>query len=45
MVAADASATKLFGLNPDDVNYINYADEMKVGIKDLSKLNIDRIVL
>lgn len=45
MVAADASATKLFGLNPDDVNYINYADEMKVGIKDLSKLNINRIVL
>ncbi len=45
MVAADASATKLFGLDPDDVNYIKYADELKVGVKDLTKLNIDRIIL
>lgn len=45
IVAADASATKLLGIEPDDVNYIKYADEMKVGTKDLKKLNINRIVL
>ncbi len=45
MVAADASATKLFGLDPNDVNYLKYADEMKVGVKDLNKLSIDRIIL
>ena len=43
VVAADAAAAKLFGMNPDNVPYINYADEMKIGTKDLSKLNINRI--
>jgi len=45
IVAADAAAAKLFGIEPADVPYINYADEMKVGRKDLSKLNINRIIL
>lgn len=43
MVAADAAATKLFGLEPDSINYIKIADEMKIGRKDLDKLSINRI--
>lgn len=45
IVAADAAAAKLFGIELADVPYINYADELKVGRKDLSKLNINRIIL
>ena len=43
IVAADAAAAKIFGMEPDDVPYIKIADKMKVGTKDLSKLNIHRI--
>jgi uncharacterized protein (DUF362 family) len=43
IVAADAAATKLFGMEPDEVNYIRFADEMKVGKKDLDKLSIKRL--
>ncbi|MEN8223915.1 MAG: DUF362 domain-containing protein [Bacteroidota bacterium] len=43
IVAADAAATKIFGLEPEDIPYIVIADEMGVGTKDLSKLNIKRI--
>jgi len=43
IVAADAAATKLFGLEPEDIPYIVIADEMGIGTKDLSKLNIKRI--
>lgn len=45
IVAVDAAAAKLFGIELADVPYINYADELKVGRKDLSKLNINRIIL
>ncbi|MDP1994876.1 MAG: DUF362 domain-containing protein, partial [Ignavibacteria bacterium] len=45
IVAADAAAAKLFGIELTDVPYINYADELKVGKKDLNKLNINRIIL
>jgi len=45
IVAADAAAAKLFEIDLADVPYINYADEMKVGRKDLSKLNINRIIM
>jgi uncharacterized protein (DUF362 family) len=45
IVAADTAAAKLYGIEPNDIAYINYADEMKVGRKDLSKLNIKRIVV
>ncbi len=45
IVAADAAGAKLFGIEPDDVAHIKYADEMNVGRKDLSKLNIKRIVM
>jgi len=45
IVAADASATKLFGTEPEDVDYIRIADEMGVGTMDLKSLNIKRIML
>jgi len=44
IVAADAAAAKLFGMNPDNISYIGIADQMKLGIKDLSKLSIKRII-
>jgi uncharacterized protein (DUF362 family) len=43
IVAADAAAAKLFGVEPDDIPYIVLADKMKIGKKDLSKLSINRI--
>ncbi len=45
IVAADASAAKMFGMEPADVSYIKYADAMGVGKMDLSKMNIKRIIL
>ncbi len=45
MVAADTAAAKLFGMEPSEIDYITYADKMKVGTMDLSKLNINRIIL
>lgn len=45
IVAADTAATKLFGLNPADIPYIKYADEMGIGTMDLTKLKIDRIMI
>lgn len=43
IVAADAAATKIFGLEPEDIPYIAIADEMGIGSMDLSSLNINRI--
>jgi uncharacterized protein (DUF362 family) len=45
IVAADAAAAKLFGKEPSEIDYIKIADEMKLGSMDLSKLNINRIIL
>ncbi len=45
MVAADAAAAKIFGKTPAEIDYIRIADEMNVGTMDLSKLNINRIIL
>jgi uncharacterized protein (DUF362 family) len=45
MVAADAAATKMFGMEPDKVPHILMADELRVGTKDLDKLNIKRVIL
>ncbi len=44
IVAADAAAAKLFGMNPDRISYIKIADQMKLGTKDLTKLSIKRII-
>ncbi len=45
MLAADVAAAKLFGMEPDDISYIKMADALGVGIKDLNKLSIDRIII
>ncbi|MCD4747409.1 MAG: DUF362 domain-containing protein [Bacteroidales bacterium] len=45
IVAADAAATKIFGMEPEDIAYINIADEMKIGTKNLENLSINRINL
>jgi uncharacterized protein (DUF362 family) len=45
IVAADAAAAKLFGLEPQEIDYMKIANEMKLGEIDLNKLNINRIIL
>ena len=43
IVAADAAAAKIFGREPETVAHIRIANEMGLGVMDLSKLNINRI--
>ena len=45
MVTADTAAAKLFGINPDDVEYIQYAAKQGGGRKDLGNLAIKRVTL
>ncbi len=45
MVASDAAAAKMFGIEPSEVPYIKIADAMKIGKMDLNSLNIKRIIL
>ena len=45
MVAIDTAATKLFGLNPSDVRYIQLAATQHVGRMDLENLRIKRIAV
>ncbi|MCE1189788.1 MAG: DUF362 domain-containing protein [Ignavibacteria bacterium] len=45
IVAADTAAAKMLNINPDSINYIQLADKMKVGTKDLSRLQIKRITM
>jgi len=45
IVAADAAGAKLFGLKPEDIDYIEIANKMKLGEIDLNKLSINRIIL
>lgn len=42
-VAADAFATTLFGLKPNDIGYIMHAHRMGVGEARLNRLNITRV--
>lgn len=42
-VAADAFATTLFGLKPDDIGYIMHAHRLGVGEARLNRLNITRV--
>ncbi|MCX7831877.1 MAG: DUF362 domain-containing protein, partial [Actinobacteria bacterium] len=39
-VAADAYATTLFGLKPDDIGYIKAASEMGLGVSDLTSIEV-----
>lgn len=43
MVAADAAAAKIFGMQPTEVPYIKQAHEMKIGNMELDSQNIGRI--
>ena len=43
IVAADAAAAKIFGIEPETVSHIRIANEMGFGVMNLSKLNINRI--
>ncbi len=43
IVAADAAAAKIFGMDPTEVGYIKIADEMGIGKMDLNQLSINRI--
>ena len=45
IVSADAAAAKLFGIEPENISFIKLASQMKLGRMDLSKLNINRIIL
>ncbi len=45
VVAADAAAAKLFGVDPDEIGYIKIAAARKIGRRDLENLNIKRIAL
>jgi len=45
IVAADAAAAKLFGIEPEKVNYLKYAEMLKTGTLDLKKLSINRITI
>lgn len=45
IVAADAAAAKLFGIEPETVQYIRYAAEMNVGTMNLDRLTIKRIAV
>lgn len=45
IVAADAAAAKLFGIDPEEIPYINYAHGMGIGTKNLNSLKINRIIL
>ena len=45
IVAADSAAAKLFGMNPDEIQYISIANAMGLGKKDLNSLKIKRMIL
>lgn len=45
MVSIDTAGAKLFGIDPNDIRYIQIAAQQKVGRADLDQLNIKRISL
>lgn len=45
IVTADAAAAKLLGFEPEEIEHIKIANEMRIGRMDLSSLSINRIKL
>jgi uncharacterized protein (DUF362 family) len=45
MVSIDAAGAKLFGIDPDEIRYIQIAAQQNVGRSNLDQLNIKRISL
>ena len=43
MVAADAAAARIFGVEPATIRHIKIANDAGLGVMDLTKLNINRI--
>ncbi len=45
IVAADAAAAKIFGIDPGKIEHIKFAHNMKLGNRNLKELNIRRIII
>lgn len=45
IVAADSFATTLFGMQPDDIDYIRLAGQMGLGQNNLKELRIEEIIV
>jgi uncharacterized protein (DUF362 family) len=45
IVAADAAAAKIFGTEPNSVEYIRQGEALKAGTMDLNRLKVERIAL
>lgn len=45
IVAIDAAAAKLYGIEPERIDHIRIANQMKLGVIDLNKLSINRIIM
>jgi uncharacterized protein (DUF362 family) len=45
IVAVDSAAAKLFGVEPKEIDYLKFAEQMKLGTTDLNKLSINRIIM
>jgi len=43
MVAADSFATRLFGLTPGDIPALRSAEKMRLGVTDLSSIEVEEI--
>ena len=43
MVAADSFATRLFGLYPGDIPALRCAENMRLGVTDLTSIEIEEI--
>ncbi len=45
IVAIDTAASKIFGINPEKVDYLRMGHELKLGKMNLNELNIKRLIL
>lgn len=45
IVAVDTAAVKVFGRNPDDIDYIKMAYDKKAGNMNLDQLKIERVIM
>lgn len=45
IVAADAASAKIYGIEPEEVPYIQMGHDLKIGNINLNELNISRIVM
>jgi uncharacterized protein (DUF362 family) len=43
IVASDTAAAKIFGMNPEDIQYIKIANDLKIGKMNLNEIKIKKI--